>query len=61
MAGDSERRPFGDDRVVALTTKFLEGAWVVVLVIPILMWLFSHTEVASHLPGKFVGRSFRGV
>ena len=31
--------------VVALTTKFLEGAWVVVLVIPILMWLFSHTEL----------------
>ena len=30
--------------VVALTTKFLAGAWVVVLVIPLLMWLFSHTE-----------------
>ena len=40
--------------VVALTTKFLAGAWVVVLVIPLLMWLFSHTEtyyarVASEL------------
>ncbi len=29
---------------VALSTKFVEGAWVVVLVIPVLMWLFSHTE-----------------
>jgi amino acid transporter len=40
--------------IVALTTKFLEGAWVVVLVVPVLMWLFSHTEtyyanVASEL------------
>jgi amino acid transporter len=30
--------------VVFLTTKFLEGAWVVVLTIPALMMLFSHTE-----------------
>jgi len=30
--------------VVFLTTKFLEGAWVVVLAIPLLMWLFSQTE-----------------
>jgi amino acid transporter len=29
---------------VFLGTKFLEGAWVVVLTIPALMWLFSHTE-----------------
>ncbi len=29
---------------VALTTKFVAGAWVVVLVIPMLMWLFAHTE-----------------
>jgi amino acid transporter len=29
---------------VALSTKFVEGAWVVVLVIPLLMWLFAHTE-----------------
>jgi amino acid transporter len=29
---------------VFLTTKFLEGAWVVVLTIPALMYLFSHTE-----------------
>jgi amino acid transporter len=39
---------------VFLSTKFLEGAWVVVLVVPLLMWLFSHTEdyyaaVASEL------------
>jgi hypothetical protein len=30
--------------VVFLTTKFLEGAWVVVIVVPLLMLLFSHTE-----------------
>ena len=30
--------------VVFLGSKFLEGAWVVVLVIPLMMWLFSHTE-----------------
>jgi hypothetical protein len=30
--------------VVFLSSKFLEGAWVVVLTIPLLMWLFSHTE-----------------
>ncbi len=30
--------------VVFLGTKFLEGAWVVVLTIPVLMYLFSHTE-----------------
>ncbi|MBO0729633.1 MAG: APC family permease, partial [Acidimicrobiaceae bacterium] len=29
---------------VFLSTKFLEGAWVVVLTVPLLMWLFSHTE-----------------
>jgi amino acid transporter len=46
---------------VFLSTKFLEGAWVVVLAIPLLMWLFSHTEhyyaqVASELKlGKIPG------
>jgi hypothetical protein len=30
--------------VVFLSTKFLAGAWVVTLAIPILMFLFSHTE-----------------
>ena len=40
--------------VVFLSTKFLEGAWVVTLVIPLLMFLFWHTEtyyakVASEL------------
>lgn len=30
--------------VVFLTTKFLAGAWVVTLAIPLLMALFSHTE-----------------
>jgi amino acid transporter len=30
--------------VVFLGTKFLAGAWVVTLVIPLLMWLFSRTE-----------------
>ncbi len=30
--------------VVFLGTKFLEGAWIVVLTIPVLMYLFSHTE-----------------
>jgi amino acid transporter len=30
--------------VVFLSTKFLEGAWVVTLVIPLLMFLFWHTE-----------------
>ncbi|MGZ4195521.1 MAG: APC family permease [Solirubrobacteraceae bacterium] len=30
--------------VVFLGTKFLEGAWVVVIAIPLMMWLFSHTE-----------------
>ncbi|MCL2769415.1 MAG: APC family permease, partial [Solirubrobacterales bacterium] len=30
--------------IVFLGTKFLEGAWVVVLTIPVLMYLFSHTE-----------------
>jgi amino acid transporter len=29
---------------VFLSTKFLAGAWVVVLAIPLLMWLFSNTE-----------------
>jgi amino acid transporter len=29
---------------VFLSTKFLEGAWVVVLTVPLLMALFSHTE-----------------
>jgi amino acid transporter len=29
---------------VFLSTKFLEGAWVVVLTIPLLMWLFAYTE-----------------
>jgi amino acid transporter len=30
--------------VVFLGTKFLAGAWVVVIAIPALMWLFDHTE-----------------
>jgi amino acid transporter len=30
--------------VVFLGTKFLEGAWVVVIAVPLLMYLFSHTE-----------------
>ncbi len=30
--------------VVFLSTKFLAGAWVVTLAIPLLMFLFSHTE-----------------
>jgi len=40
--------------VVFLTTKFTEGAWIVVVVVPMLMYLFAHTEsyyakVASEL------------
>jgi amino acid transporter len=40
--------------VVFLSTKFLAGAWVVVIAIPLMMWLFAHTEtyygkVASEL------------
>ncbi len=30
--------------VVFLGSKFLEGAWVVVIAVPVLMYLFSHTE-----------------
>jgi amino acid transporter len=30
--------------VVLLFSKFLEGAWVVVVAVPAMMWLFSHTE-----------------
>ena len=30
--------------LVLLFSKFLEGAWVVVIAIPAMMWLFSHTE-----------------
>ena len=30
--------------VVFLSTKFLEGAWVVTLAIPLMIWLFNHTE-----------------
>jgi amino acid transporter len=30
--------------VIFLATKFLAGAWVVVITVPLLMWLFSHTE-----------------
>ena len=30
--------------VVFLSTKFLEGAWIVTIAVPVLMWLFSHTE-----------------
>ncbi|HME02473.1 MAG TPA: APC family permease [Solirubrobacteraceae bacterium] len=30
--------------IVFLSTKFLEGAWIVTIVIPLLMLLFSHTE-----------------
>jgi amino acid transporter len=29
---------------VFLASKFLEGAWVVTIAIPIMMWLFAHTE-----------------
>ncbi len=29
---------------VFLSTKFLEGAWVVTIAIPLLMYLFAHTE-----------------
>ena len=40
--------------VVFLTTKFTEGAWVVTIAVPLLMFLFAHTEsyyakVASEL------------
>lgn len=40
--------------VVFLSTKFLAGAWVIVVAVPAMMWLFSHTEsyydkVASEL------------
>jgi hypothetical protein len=30
--------------IVFLSTKFLEGAWVVTITVPLLMWLFSNTE-----------------
>ena len=30
--------------VVFLGTKFLEGAWIVVVAVPVLMYLFDHTE-----------------
>ena len=30
--------------LVFLFTKFLGGAWVVCIAVPLLMWLFSHTE-----------------
>jgi amino acid transporter len=30
--------------VVLLFSKFLEGAWVVVVTVPAMMWLFAHTE-----------------
>jgi amino acid transporter len=30
--------------VVLLFSKFLEGAWVVVVAVPVMMWLFAHTE-----------------
>jgi amino acid transporter len=30
--------------LVLLFSKFLEGAWVVVVAVPALIWLFSHTE-----------------
>ena len=30
--------------LIFLTTKFLEGAWVVCIAVPLLIWLFSHTE-----------------
>jgi hypothetical protein len=30
--------------VVFLSTKFIHGAWVVVVAVPLLMYLFSHTE-----------------
>jgi amino acid transporter len=38
--------------VVFLGTKFLEGAWVVVLAIPALMYLFSHTEAYYERVGE---------
>jgi amino acid transporter len=37
--------------VVFLVSKFLEGAWVVVLTIPALMYLFAHTEAYYHRVG----------
>ncbi len=30
--------------LVFLSTKFLEGAWIVTIAIPLLIWLFAHTE-----------------
>jgi len=30
--------------VVFLSTKFLEGAWIVTIAVPLLMYLFAHTE-----------------
>ena len=30
--------------LVFLFTKFLGGAWVVCVAVPLLIWLFSHTE-----------------
>ncbi len=30
--------------VIFLSTKFLEGAWVICIAVPLLIWLFSHTE-----------------
>jgi amino acid transporter len=30
--------------LIFLSTKFLEGAWVVCIAVPLLIWLFSHTE-----------------
>jgi hypothetical protein len=30
--------------VIFLSTKFLAGAWVVCIAVPLLIWLFSHTE-----------------
>ncbi len=30
--------------LIFLFTKFLAGAWVVVIAVPLLIWLFSHTE-----------------
>jgi amino acid transporter len=38
--------------VVFLGTKFLEGAWVVVLTVPLLVFLFSRTEVYYQAVGR---------
>jgi amino acid transporter len=45
--------------VVFLSTKFLEGAWIVTIAVPLLMYLFAHTEsYYSRLAGQLrLGRT----